>query len=160
MATLTKEEQDADLLYNNELADMPGFTLEEREEFNKWLDHIQTVCMNVFYATAPDELWKDKDVFNFVLIGQTDKRDTTLARGMYCIDLHASFDAAYRDPVALAFDYLAKAPEHFKFVPAAISAVLPKPTAHERFSAKMFFRKLINDNAENQDLCEWASKLK
>lgn len=155
-----EEERLPYLKYNKELCDIAAPTLEEREEFIKWLDHIQSVCMNVFYATAPDELWKDKDVFNFVLIGQTDKRDTETPRGMYCIDLHPSFDASYRDPIALAFRHLANAPEHFKFVPSALSVVLPKPTAHERFSAKMFFRKLVNDNSENQDLCDWASKIK
>lgn len=160
MSTVLTDVKEDELNYGKELADLPGFTMEEREEFNKWLDHIHAICMNVFYATAPDELWKDKDTFNFVLIGQTDRRDTDLARGMYCIDLHDAFDESYRNPIALAFAHLAKAPEHFKFVPAAVSAVLPKPTAHERFAARMFFRKLINDNAENQDLCEWASKLK
>ncbi len=155
-----EEERLPYLKYNKELCDIAAPTLEEREEFIKWLDHIQSVCMNVFYATAPDELWKDKDVFNFVLIGQTDKRDTETPRGMYCIDLHPSFDISYRDPIALAFRHLANAPEHFKFVPSALSVVLPKPTAHERFSAKMFFRKLVNDNSENQDLCDWASKIK
>jgi hypothetical protein len=161
MSTSSNEDSSiSDLLYNTELLNMPGFTTDEREEFIKWLDHIQTVCMNVFYATAPDELWKDKALFSFVLIGQTDKRDTKMKRGMYCIDLPEAYDVAYRDPIAAAFDYLAKAPEHFKFVPSALSAVLPKPTAHERFSSRMFFIKLCNDNAENKDLCEWASKLK
>jgi hypothetical protein len=147
------------LRYNKELADIPACTLDEREEFIKWLDHIQSICMHVFYATAPEELWQDKDVTNFVLIGQPDKYNTEIPRGMYCVDLPPIFDAAYRNPIALAFAHLAQAPENFKFVPSAISIVLPKPTAHERFSAKMFFKKLINDNTENQDLREWASKL-
>lgn len=149
-----------DLKYNKILYDTPAPSLEEREEFNKWLEHIQTVCMNVFYSVAPDELWKDVDVFNFVLVGQPDKRNTEIHRGLYCIDLHSSFDRAYRDPIALAFAYLLKAPDTLCFVPSSASVVLPKPTAHERFSAKMFFRKLISDNSENQELCDWASKLK
>jgi hypothetical protein len=140
--------------------DIPGFTTDEREEFIKWLDLVQTACMHVFYATAPDELWKDNALFNFVLIGQTDKRNTKIKRGMYCIDLPTAYDVAYRNPIAMAFDYLTKAPDHFKFVPSTLSVVLPKPTAHERFSARMFFIKLCNDNAENKDLCDWASKLK
>lgn len=148
------------LKHNKELADIAALTLDEREEFIKWLDHIQSVCMNVFYASAPENLWADKDVLNFVLIGQTNKYNTEIPRGMYCVDLHPTFDTSYRDPIALAFAHLAKTPEHFKFSPSAISVVLPKPTAHEKFSAKMFFRKLISDNTENQDLCEWASKLK
>lgn len=160
MSTISNESSISDLLYNKELLDIPGVTADEREEFIKWLDHIQLTCMHVFYATAPDELWKDKVLFNFVLIGQTDKRDTEIKRGMYCIDLPTAYDIAYRNPIAMAFDYLAKAPEHFKFVPGALSVVLPKPTAHERFSARMFFIKLCNDNAENKDLCDWASKLK
>ena len=150
----------SDLKYNKVLYDAPAPSLEEREEFIKWLDFIQTACMHVFYATAPDELWKDSDVFNFVLIGQTDKRDTEIPRGMYCVDLHDCFDRAYRDPIALAFAHLTKAPDTLSFVPSSASVVLPKPTAHERFAAKMFFRKLISDNSENQELCEWASKLK
>lgn len=149
-----------DLKYNKILYDAPAPLLEEREEFIKWLDYIQTVCMNVFYSVAPDELWGDSDVFNFVLVGQPDKRNTEIHRGLYCIDLHSSFDKSYRDPIALAFEYLAKAPDTLNVVPSSVSVVLPKPTAHERFSAKMFFRKLINDNSENQDLCDWASKLK
>jgi len=148
------------LKYNKELSNLSTPTLEEREEFIKWLDYIQTVCMNVFYATAPATLWESNDVFNFVLVGQTDKRNTEIARGLYCIDLHSAFDETFRNPIALAFAHLAKAPEHFTYVPSILSVVLPKPTAHEIFSAKMFFRKLINDNVENQELCDWASKLK
>lgn len=156
----TQEETEAIAIYNKELRDIPAPTIEERESFIKWIDYMQTVCMNVFYATAPDELWKDKEVYNFVLIGQTDKRNTKIPRGLYCVDLDPIYDKSYRDPIALAFAYLGKAPEDFKFVPSSFSAVLPKPTAHERFSAKMFFRKLISDNSENQELCDWASKLK
>jgi hypothetical protein len=148
------------LKYNKELSNLTAPTLEEREEFIKWLDYIQTVCMNVFYATAPATLWESNDVFNFVLVGQTDKRNTEIARGLYCIDLHPEFDVSFRNPIALAFAHLAKAPEHFTYVPSILGVVLPKPTAHEIFSAKMFFRKLINDNVENQELCAWASKLK
>lgn len=157
---LTQEELEELSNYNKELREIPAPTLEDRENFIKWLDHIQAMCMNVFYATAPDELWKDKEVVNFVLIGQTDKRNTEIPRGLYCIDLDPLYDKSYRDPIALAFAHLCKAPEDFKYVPSSFSAVLPKPTAHERFSARMFFRKLINDNAENEDLCDWASKLK
>lgn len=156
----TQEEMEDIAIYNKELRDIPAPTIEERESFIKWIDYMQTVCMNVFYATAPDELWKDKEVYNFVLIGQTDKRNTKIPRGLYCVDLDPIYDRSYRDPIALAFAYLGKAPEDFKFVPSSFSAVLPKPTAHERFSAKMFFRKLISDNSENQELCDWASKLK
>lgn len=158
--TITEEERDKIADYNKELRLIPAPTLEERESFIKWLDHIQAMCMNIFYATAPDELWKNKEVVNFVLIGQTDKRNTKMPRGMYCIDLDPIYDRSYRNPIALAFEYLCQAPEDFKFVPSSISAVLPKPTAHERFSARMFFKKLISDNAENQDLCDWASKIK
>jgi hypothetical protein len=147
------------LKHNKELVDIPALTLDEREEFMRWLDHIQTVSMNIFYATAPEDLWADKAVINFVLVGQTDKYDTEIPRGMYCVDLHPSFDTAYRNPIALAFAHLAKVPDHFKFTPRALGVALPKPTAHEKFSAKMFFKKLINDNAENQGLCEWAAKL-
>ena len=151
------------LKYNKELSDLPPPSLEQREEFIKWLDHIQTVCMNVFYAAAPQgaqelELWKNKN-FNFVLVGQTDKRNKELPRGMYCIELHPAFDVSYRNPIALAFAHLTKAPEHIIFVPRILGVVLPEPTAHEIFAAKMFFRKLVNDNKENKDLCEWASKL-
>jgi hypothetical protein len=156
----TEDKDIAVLKYNKELMDIPAPSLEAREEFIKWIDHIQTVSMNVFYATAPAELWKDKDVFNFVLIGQPDKNNTEMHRGMYCIDLPPAFDSAYRDPIALAFAYLGKAPDNITFVPNAASVILPKPTAHEIFSAKMFFKKLISDNSENQDLCDWASKLK
>lgn len=156
---LTEEELEKLSIYNKELKDIPAPTIEERENFIKWLDHIQTVCMNVFYATAPDELWKNNEVVNFVLIGQTDKHNTEIPRGLYCVDIDPTYDKSYRDPIAQAFAYLGKAPEDFKFVPSSFSAVLPKPTAHERFSARMFFKKLINDNAENQDLCVWASKL-
>lgn len=156
----TQEEMEDIAIYNKELRDIPAPTIEERESFIKWIDYMQTVCMNVFYATAPDELWKDKEVYNFVLIGQTDKRNTKIPRGLYCVDLDPIYDRSYRDPIALAFAYLGKAPEDFKFVPPSFSAVLPKPTAHERFSAKMFFRKLISDNSENHELCDWASKLK
>jgi hypothetical protein len=157
---LTQEEQDELAAYNKELREVPAPTIEERESFIKWLDHVQVMCMNVFYATSPDELWKDKEVVNFVLIGQTDKRNTEIPRGLYCIDLNPLHDKAYRDPIAMAFAYLCKAPDDFKYVPSSFSAALPKPTAHERFSARMFFKKLINDNAENEELCDWASKLK
>lgn len=139
---------------------MPAPSLEEREEFIKWLDYIQSVCMNVFYATAPDDLWKDKDVYKFVLVGQADKANKEIPRGMYCVDLPDEFDKTYRDPIALAFAHLAKAPDSLSYLPRMLAVVLPKPTAHERFSARMFFRKLINDNSENQDLCDWASKIK
>lgn len=160
MPIITEEELKELSTYNNELKDIPAPTVEERESFREWVDHIQAMCMNVFYATAPDDLWKDKELVNFILIGQTDRRNTKMPRGLYCIDLDPIYDKSYRDPIAQAFAYLCKAPVDFKFVPPSYSTVLPKPTAHERFSARMFFKKLLNDNAENQDLCDWASKLK
>jgi hypothetical protein len=154
------ENHKADLDYNKKLMDLLAPSVEMREEFVQWLDHIQTVCMNVFYATAPDTIWATHDVVNFVLVGQPDKRDKETPRGLYCIDVHPEFDDSYRNPIALAFAYLAKVPEHFIFSPSVLSVALVKPTAHEIFSARMFFRKLINDNIENQELCDWASKLK
>lgn len=153
----------ANLKYNKELSELPAPSLEQREAFINWLDYVHTICMHVFYATVSEERWQDlcqEREVSFVLVGQPDKRNTEIPRGLYCVDLHPLIRSSYRDPVALAFAHLTKAPDDLVFVPSALSVVLPKPTAHEIFSAKMFFRKLINDNTENQDLCDWASKLK
>lgn len=156
---LNKELEERDLAeYQDKLKLIPPPTIEEREQFLAWIDSIQNVSMNIFYATAPDSLWAQEEIFTFKLVG-CNGFNTALKRGIYCIDLPSAYDQKYRDPIAMAFAHLANAPEYIKQVPVLMGINLPKPTAHERMSAKMFFRQLALENKDNQEIVDWATQL-
>lgn len=141
------------------LIKLPPPTIEQRENLIAWIDSIQALTMNVFYSIAPDKCWEQEDSQLEVHLPVNSGDIPGLDTGVYCIDLPEHIDDKYRDAVALAYVHLGKVPDDFTYVPSFITATLTKPTAHERMAAKMFFKKLINDNSENQELVDWASQL-
>lgn len=136
----------------------PAFTVQERERFTAWLADFKIAVTHIFFAISPDDLWDNaKATVQINLVGNNSR--TTLAQGMYCIDLPLGVDDKYRDPVALAVAHFGECPPDVPRVPDLMAIILNKPTAHERFSAKDFLHKLAEANKDKPDIVEWASEL-
>jgi hypothetical protein len=136
-------------------------TVEVRDRFLEWLDSMRVITANVFYAIAPDECWEaDENSTLSVTIPVNSGIIPDIPQGAYCIMLPDDhIPDKYRDPVALAFAHLGKKPEDVKLLVHMLRFPLPKPTAHERLAAKMFFKKLILDNPDNEEIKSWATQL-
>lgn len=146
-----------EILYKN-----PPPSIADREALIAWMDELRSVVVNIFYAIIPEDLWKshegEVEAISVELCGITDDI-SSLPRGMYLIDIPADLDEKYRDPLALAFVHFGRPPEGLELIPNIMSVVLPKPTAHEKISAKMFMRDLVRENEGNAEILEWAEKL-
>lgn len=164
----TQEEREKELIeLQQRLMNKPPATPAEEAVLIKWIEDLNVLAKNIFHGIIPTAAWAgySNGAVDIELLGAQD-RPPPLFDGVYLLKLPAGVDESLRDPLALAWAHLGKAPPPdasgvptLRHIPILTTITLNTPTQHERIGAMQWMIEFAKAHENDPDITEWASML-